>query len=56
METSKLKTDQVKTSNTECFDLLKSMVENAVHIGGGDFRINEKYLDKAKQYIDRITD
>lgn len=45
-----------ETLQSECFDILKSIVENSVHIGGGDYRINEKYFDKAKKYIERITD
>jgi hypothetical protein len=47
--------DKEKTSN-EAVELLRTIAENCVHIGGSDYRIGEKYLTPAENFLNRLTD
>lgn len=47
--------DKEKISS-EAVEHLRIITENCVHAGGGDYRINEKYLQPAINFINRLTD
>lgn len=49
-------TSVVEQRQNEAVRILRSVVENAVHVGGGDYRINEVYLGEVREFLDRITD
>jgi hypothetical protein len=40
-----------EVASPSAMDVLKEIIENAIFLSGGDYRINEKFIEKAKTVV-----